>query len=138
MAVREMLDVRLLYARLADPLWMDQPERWVWRRPDGAPQGPALVAQRAPGLANLLWLSMDMAQPPRDYDGIRNPLFTRVVTCAGSAHLAGEPLLDVAGLVPLAEFARMLPQEPASDHPLEQTYPLMRLLAERRLCDAHP
>lgn len=130
--------LRLLFAQLTDPLWMDQPERWLWRRPDGAPQGPALITQRSPGMANLMWLSLDMAQPPRDYDAIRNPLFLQIATSAGSARLAGEPLLDVAALVPLARFAAMLSQAPLSAHALEAAYPLLRILAERRLRDAHP
>jgi hypothetical protein len=128
----EMGKVRAMCEHLARPYWMPNPQAWIWARPDGKPQGFGVVAASNPGLANLLWLSMEMDRPPLSYDAAQNGLYSILITQGYGACVGGEPLLDVAGLLPLREFARQL-EQPASGQIVEQAYPLLRLLAQRRL-----
>ena len=145
MTVRDMEGLRALLARLENPLWMRDPASWVWQRGDGAPQGPGLLVRahqrggdHAPGFCNLQWLAMDLDTPPRHYDLGHNLLYSILSLHALGARLAGEPLLDVAGIVPLRQFAAMLPPQVTSSQPAEKMYPLLRVLAERRLAYANP
>lgn len=132
MPVRDLCELHALWARLAHPWWMPAPHTWTWRRPDGKPQGFGPITADAPGLANLLWLSLDLGRPPQEYDASQNGLYTLLVMHSSTAKLFGEPLLDVAGLLPLREFAALLAGAGGS-HPVERAYPLLSLLAERRM-----
>jgi predicted NUDIX family NTP pyrophosphohydrolase len=129
----EMDKVRALCAHLGSPFWMRNPRSWVWSRPsDGAPQGFGLAAHDSPGAANLLWLSMEMDRPPHSYSATENGLYTLITVQAGRALLGGEPLIDVAGILTLQQFYDRLPDWPVGSG-LEQAYPLLKLLAGRRL-----
>jgi hypothetical protein len=128
----DLVKVRALCRHLADPFWMPRPRSWVWARPgDGQPQGFGLLAAASPGLCNLLWLSMEMDQPPQTYDAQANGLYLLLAMEGARARLAGEPLLEVAGLMTLAQFEQALPAEGGLG--LAATYPLLKLLAKRRL-----
>lgn len=128
------LQVRQLCERLEHPNWMPNPGSWTWARPDGARQGFGLIWRDEPGLANLLWLSMDMGRPPATYDSARNTLYGLVLTQMTVAELDGELLTDWAGVLPLSEFHAKLGKAPVSKrNVLENAYPLLYLLAGRRL-----
>jgi len=130
---RDLLKVRAMYEQLESPFWMPSPGSWVWHRPDGAGQGFGLMAPHEPGLANLQWLALDMSHPPFSYDASRNLLYSLLQMRSYSARLNGEPLLDVAAVTPLEEFAALLPEKAESVHDVERTYPLLKVLAGRRL-----
>lgn len=115
---------------------MEAPECWLWRRPDGLPQGFATISSKVPGLANLLWLAMGMDAPPATYNSDINGLYNLVLMEARGAKLAGQPLIEVAGLLPLQRFLALLPQQVASTQPMERAYPLLRVLALERLSHA--
>lgn len=128
-----------LFKRLASPHWMQNPRSWVWQREDGGPQGFGPICKEHPGLANLLWLSMDMVRPPLYYDGVNNALYNAVLVLGHSALLDGEPLFDRAALDPLHQFYNRLPDaEAPGARGLETMYPLLKLLAARRLTHANP
>jgi hypothetical protein len=131
---KALFDVRTLCAQLGNPMWMDRPRSWIWKRPDGMSQGFGPDWQNNPGRANLLWLSMDLSQPPLQYDAGANGLYTNIMMLGHGSMLAGAPLLDMASTLPLRTFAALLPgQAPPGANRLEQSYPLMRYLAHRRL-----
>lgn len=127
--------VRKLYARLErNPRWMPNPERWVWKKPDGHAQGFAWVTYDNPGLANLLWLCMDMHTPPTDYDAGSNPLWTWVLMYQQTAKVGDLLLVDAANFLSLKEFHDLLPSDPQiTRNPLERAMPLMKILAARRM-----
>lgn len=125
------LQVRALYSRLERPFWMPEPASWVWDC-DGRPQGPGLLITCEPGLANLLWLALDLGRPPQVYDLSKNSVMTMLLLAGGAARLAGEPLFDRAALHTLAEFHDLLPGQ-ASGEVLTAVYPLLKMLAARRL-----
>jgi hypothetical protein len=129
------LPLRALYARLENPYWMPEPASWVWDC-DGRRQGPALLITCEPGLANLLWLTLDMGTPPQTYDMSLNPVMSMLMLAGSPAKLAGEPLFDQAALHTLQEFHDLLPAE-ASGATLTAIYPLLKMLAARRLRHAH-
>jgi hypothetical protein len=58
------------------PFWFGEPSDWVWVTPDGFTQGFALIREQV-GLVNLLWLALDMTEPPVIYDArpVWEPLF---------------------------------------------------------------
>jgi hypothetical protein len=130
----DLAKVRALCSRLEQPFWMPDPDKWVWLQPDGRPQGPGLVSYASPGLTNLLWLALDLPAPPPVFQMTDNLLAGLVLLLAGSSRLVGQPLLDMAALHPLDEFAALLPEARApGSNSLEGAYPVLRLLALRRL-----
>lgn len=131
-----MVRVKQLCLRLGHPNWMPAPETWEWRRPDGSRQGFGPYWRQDPGMANLLWLAMDLHRPPAEYDASQNTLYTLLFTHGATATLWGQPLLDMAGVLPLKEFHHRLGSAPYAVHPVEMAYPLLYLLAERRLAHA--
>jgi hypothetical protein len=131
----DLAKVRAMCTRLGQ-LWMPDPASWAWRRPDGMVQGLAHIYADNPGLANLLWLALDMPAPPRQYNVTDNLLAVLVLAQASRSKLNGVPLLDVAALRTLAEFSRLLPEARIAGNELEGAYPVLRLLALRRLRDA--
>jgi len=130
----DLAKVRALCERLGQPAWMPDPRNWVWRTSAGRLQGPGLIYgyEQGPALANLLWLALDFDHPPKVFDMSSNPLVCLVFGHAYAARLGGNALLDLAALHPLEQFAALLP-ETSSGNPLEQAYPVLRLLARRRL-----
>jgi hypothetical protein len=128
----DLTKVQALVRRVSSPFWMHRPEAWIWQRPDGYPQG-FVGLMDSPGLCNLLWLSMAFDRPPQVYDANQNGLFLRLLSGARDAKLGGEPLTDWAGLLTLQEFIDQLPQEAGPAGTIASTYPLLRLLGERRL-----
>jgi hypothetical protein len=133
---KDLTRVRTLYKRLSDPHWMARPLEWFWAGPDGRPQGFAPLTYSNPGLANLLWLSLDMGSSPQCYDVNRNGLYMLLLLIGHSAQLDGEPLLDLASVLTLREFAARLPATASSGLGAESAYPLLKMLAERRLAHA--
>lgn len=126
----------MLRRLLTPPNWMPNPTTWTWRRPDGNPQGFGVTYADDPGMANLLWLTMDLAKPPEHYNGLGNALFTIVLLEAHSAKLGGAPLLHLAALKTLREFHDMLPESGHQGNRLERMYPLLKMLAAERLRNA--
>lgn len=133
---RALTDVRNMCHQLGNPNWMANPRSWIWTRPDGLAQGFGPAWRESPGLANLLWLSMDFREPPQVYDATKNSLYMYLMMFAGSSKLHGLPLLDLAGLRSLQAFHTLLPAGEtllAGGNSLERAYPLLKLLAQRRL-----
>ncbi len=123
--------------RVIHPAWTAKPDDWRWTRPgDLGTQGIGSNWRTDPGMFNLLWLSMDLGAPPAVYDIRENHLSVILITGAEQARLAGRPLLEVAALLPLAEFYQLLGPQ-ASRNPAERAYPLLQLLAMRRLSHAN-
>jgi len=131
-----LADVRAMCARLSAPTWFSDPQDWRWRKPDGTVQGLHLVVEHTPGLANLLWLALDLDLPPPAYDGATNLLFMSVLTTSVASRLNGQPLLDLASVKTLQEFHDMLPTQ-IQGHNLERHYPALKALARRRLDHAN-
>jgi hypothetical protein len=129
---RDLAKVQALCLRLANPHWMPRPQSWMWLRGDGMPQGFGTLAHERPGLANLLWLSLDLDAPPRTYEAHMNSLYVLLFQEAEFTFIGGTSLVDIAGLSTLREFIDRLPIEPGK-RGLERMFPLLRLLAERRL-----
>lgn len=133
---RALIDVRNLCHQLGHPNWMPKPRSWIWARPDGLAQGFGPGWQLDPGLANLLWLSMDFREPPQTYDATKNALYVYIMVHGPSSKLHGLPLFDLAATRSLEEFVILLPASEtllAGGNNLERAYPLLRLLAIRRL-----
>lgn len=129
-----LVQVRTLCHRLENANWMPKPREWVWVRPDGRMQGFGVLWPDQPGLANLLWLAMDMGSPPQRYDSASNTLFSLVLLHAEMAKLDGGLLHDWAGVLTLRQFHDRLPEKAGpGPNPIERTYPLLKLLAARRL-----
>ena len=135
MGTVELGQVRRMCARLAQPNWMDEPGTWVWQRPsDGALQGFGLDWRSEPGLANLLWLVMDMGTPPREFDLGKHPLCSIILMFGWRAKLCGEMLTDRAAFDTLQEFHDRLPATVAAGAgQMDLAYPLLKRLAARRL-----
>lgn len=126
-----MLQVRKMVAHLEKPYWMIAPEAWWWVSPSGARQ--TLYSPTEPGLSNLLWLVMDMDTPPHHYSAALNSMMTLVFACSPAAKLGGVSILDAAAVLPLRDFYDLLVKAPRGTNPLEETYPVLALLAKRRL-----
>lgn len=133
MMVRHIEDpqVRALCERLANPYWMKDPASWVWKRRDGVAQGFG-AAGIEPGLANLLWLAMDLGTPPEVYEGSHNALYSAVLIYHPLAALDSAPLTDRAAVDTLQQFHDRLPSKACAPG-LEALYPLLKELAARRL-----
>ena len=125
-------------SRVVNPNWMPNPDNWVWTTPEGNMQGFGHVWRNQPGLANLLWLVLDMERPPRLFDARKHDAFMLVLTY-GAAH-AGvlDDLVQLAELNGLSRFRSELSKRPEiAAVPRFQLAPLLLLLAERRLRHAH-
>lgn len=133
--LEELAKVQALVSRLSSPHWMRNPRSWMWARGDGMPQGFGLAALERPGLANLLWLSMDLDVPPRLYEANKNTLYVLLFQEAEFVQIGGMSLADLAALSTLREFVERVPCEPGK-RGLERAFPLLRLLAKRRLDNA--
>lgn len=124
----------LLFNRLKNHTgaWMARPGDWVWTAPGGQPQGFGLNWRDNVGRANLLWLAMDMDTPPsRQYNLRFHQLCMLILTHGEKMGLAGLPLFDQAGTLTLAQFRNV-----CQEHN-ESIYPLLVLLANRRMEHAH-
>lgn len=116
--------------------WMDQPGEWAWPTPNGW-HGPALHWRAGQvGLANLLWLALDLAAPPVAYVARDNPLYTRIIVYAGKLLVNDTPLIDHAECLTLEQF-RDLCGTGKWAGPGNNILPLLHLLANRRLHHAH-
>jgi hypothetical protein len=78
------------------PYWMPSPARWVWCSPEGKTCGFGLRCVEPPGLANLLWLAMDLPKPPGTYDVKTNPLYLWAIL-NHKVTINGVTLADLAG-----------------------------------------
>lgn len=121
-----------LWARLSNPHWMPRPQAWMWARGDGMPQGFGVLSRERPGMSNLLWLSMDLDVPPLMYEATHNSLYVLLFQEAAFTQIGGASLEDLAAVSTLREFADRVPREPGK-RSLERAFPLLRLLAERRI-----
>lgn len=119
--------------KLGNPGWMPHPKDWLWTRPDGQEQGFGRMYDDMPGLCNLLWLTMELGRPPREYDAVKNPVYMLVLMKSGTAKLAGMPLLDAAAMHTLREFHHLLPDEAPQGNLLERSYPMLKWFAAQRL-----
>lgn len=115
--------------------WMEQPEGWAWPTPNGR-QGPGrhFVAGQV-GLANLLWLALDLPAPPASYNGRDNPLYVMLLLHSPVMTVNDMLLIDHAGCLTLEQF-RDLCGTGKWGGP-GNILPLLRLLANKRLNHAH-
>lgn len=120
--------------------WVERPQDWVWQAPERLRQGfGPMVRDGAAGvgLANLLWLSMDMETPPRFYDARTNPLYVALALYAPQMVLNAWPLLDQAADLTLRQFHEQCNKGPLlGPKQLGTMLPLIQLLATRRLENA--
>lgn len=131
-----MLDEQALYTRLANPMWMERPDDWLWDRRGhpGQRQGWGAGAWRSnPGLSNLIWLSINLDQPPGSYDVNNLHLVQMLVTEGHAAKACGASLFDLAGLKTLHQFGALLTVAPERQTRVEKTYPLLLVYVNRRL-----
>lgn len=123
--------------RVVNPNWMPTPDQWVWTTPEGSTQGFGHTWRSNPGLANLLWLVLDLERPPRVFDARKhNPYM--LIAIYGAAHSGTlAELVKLAELNSLARFRTELVKRPEiANVPRHQLAPLLILLAERRLRNA--
>lgn len=112
--------------------WMDQPEGWVW-----AGQGPGLhFCAGQVGVANLLWLSLDMATPPASYNARDNKLYVLMLLYSTNMLIDGVPLVEHADCLTLEQFRDLCATGKWSG-PVHSILPLIHLLANKRLNHAH-
>lgn len=118
-------------ARVLQPNWFPAPDCWFWRRPDGVRQGFGLTWRGDPGMANLLWLALDLERPPTILDARRIPLYSWLL-------LHGQPLASSASILTLAQWTRDLGMSAVLPNVrrIPQFQQLLNL-AEKRLHHAH-
>lgn len=128
----------LLFQRLNQfSAWMPEPRSWIWTTPGNQMQGPGIVHEK-PGLANLLWLSLDMDKPPQQYDARANHLYCMLATQAHKMELGGLALIEQADGLTLAQFRNMCNSVHfAAPAPIPDIAPVLAHLASRRLVYAH-
>ncbi len=91
--------------RVHTGLWFPTPNQWCWARPDGHHQGISMLrAEDNRGLANLLWLAMDLERPPLTYDMRDNGLCVLLMGTGRRTTLDGLPLYQQAAELTLAQF----------------------------------
>lgn len=120
--------------------WMKNPDSWIWTTPALQPQGPGMLWRADAGGANLLWLALDMEQPPtRPYNWRYHQLCVMLATYGSKAELAGLPLFDQAASLTLAQFRNLcLTSHFTAPPPVPGDLPkLLALLANQRLQHAH-
>lgn len=122
--------------RRHSPTWMPRPDSWLWRTPEGTPQGFARSWRDSPGSANLLWLAIDFDHPPAEYDARQNNLAMLLIAHGRQMTLDALPLLDQAGSLTLQQFRDLLQSAPFTS-PTHNIAPLLAMLATRRLDHAH-
>lgn len=115
-------------------LWMVNPGQWIWATAAGQAQGPGMVADEDPGLANLIWLALDMEEPPRRYDLRYHNLVHILLMTSNQLTLAGLPLRDQAASLTLTQFHETCAAEP---HKPGSIIELLALLSKGRLTHAH-
>lgn len=98
-------------ARVIQPNWMPNPDSWVWPLAEGHPpsQGWGRTWRSNPGLANLLWLLLDMGRPPRFYNVRANLDYTSLIFGASGAL---KPLVELAEVSSLERFILELKARP--------------------------
>ncbi len=135
-----MAKIRAMCAKLTHPNWMREPDTWTWCRPDGMPQGFGQHWRDEPGVANLLWLSMNRNEPPTHYDATANGLYGAVLMFGASSKLLGAPLLHMASTKTLNQFYLALQASSAhvAGNRLERAYPLLADFARQRMQNANP
>lgn len=119
--------------RAISPNWMPNPDSWNWPMEEGHPpqQGWGRTWRDNPGLANLLWLVMQMGTPPKVWNARSMPRYSMVVMGADGAL---RQVVEIAALNTLEQFVAKVTQrllhkhDPLSDHLVQ--------LAKRRLACA--
>ena len=115
--------------------WMPDPDDWVWTTPAHQPQGFGLNWRDNVGMANLLWLALDMERPPsRNYNMRYHKLCMLLVEGGHSMQLAGLSVFDQAGSLTLAQFRNLCYTPGPAD---TQIAPLLAILANGRLAHAY-
>lgn len=118
--------------------WMDRPGDWVWESIGGQLQGFGLSWRDNVGLANLLWLAMDMEAPPKIYHMRTNVLATLLTMHGGQMKLGGLPLFDQSASLTLAQFRNALTiQAFEAPPPCPNISPVLTTLANGRLVYAN-
>lgn len=126
--MRALMDRQL--QRTINPNWMPDPDSWNWPMEAGHPpqQGWGRTWRDNPGLANLLWLVMQMDKPPALWNARTMPRYSMVVLGANGAL---RPVVELAALNTLDQFVVKVQQallhkhDPLTDHLVQ--------LAKRRL-----
>lgn len=119
--------------------WMSYPDNWVWTTPARQPQGFGLHWRDNVGLANLLWLALDMERPPAaPYNMRYHQLCMLFVVHGAKMELDGLPIFSQAEALTLAQFRNLcLSSHFAAPAPVHNIAPLLVTLANRRLEHAH-
>lgn len=118
----------------AAPNWMPQPENWMWYTPDGRVQGFGATWRDTVGLANLLWLALDMKTPPLHFDARFHNLYMLLLHYGAATTGTLADLVELAELNPLAQFRTKLALVPEiAMVPRLNLAPLLILLADGRL-----
>ena len=120
-------------------VWMERPDDWVWSTPDGQPQGFGLFWRQNVGLANLLWLALDMLRPPNTpYNWRYHELCALLVIHGAQMELDGLPLLSQVEALTVAQFRNLCETANfAAPAPVPNISKLLVLLANRRINHAH-
>lgn len=125
--------------RVVNPNWMPNPDRWVWPTAEGAMQGFGYTWRSNVGLANLLWLVLDMETPPRCFDAHKHNAYMMIMLYGAAHNGTLAELVQLAELNGLARFRTELAKKPEmANVPRAKLAPLLLLLAERRLRNARP
>lgn len=121
-----------------NPAWMPLPGNWMWPTPDGQMQGFGASWRSNPGLANLLWLSLDMEKPPRLFDCRQHELYMLLFTYGQPTCGTLSRLVELAELTRLRDFPRRLETRPEIARiPRYDLAPLLITLADQRIKHAH-
>ncbi len=99
-----VIDFMVARMRLHRATWMPDPEAWVWHTPDGRMQGFGHFAQADPGLANLLWLTLDRFDPPVEYACRDNVDYVNILLHSARIHLNGHLITEQAESLTLRQF----------------------------------
>ncbi len=120
-------------------VWMKAPGDWVWTSTDGQPQGFGLFWRQNTGLANLLWLALDMDQAPSArYNWRHHQLCAMLVVHGPKMVLDGLPLFSQAEALTLAQFRNLCePAKFSTPYPIPNIAVLLVMLANKRLEHAH-
>jgi hypothetical protein len=125
--------------QVVNPNWMPNPDNWMWTTPENTRQGFGRTWRAQPGLANLLWLALDMNTPPRLFDARQHQLYCLLLMYGAPGVGVLRELVELAELQPLRPFVQRLKAKPAmADIPRYKLAPLLTTLAEGRLLRAHP
>lgn len=119
--------------------WMARPDDWVWTTPARHPQSFGPAWRLAVGLANLLWLALDMDRPPdHPYDLRDHPLCTLLIMYGTKMELGGLPIFSQSEALTLVQFSNLCGTERfTAPAPIPDITRRLAVCANRRLKHAH-